>query len=232
MSVNSNHPTYLQFVNNELLTLNFFTSYPILASSFRNLAVDAKNTYALYQGVKGPQLESRNFEFGTNFEIDVEGKLGQLTIECILEPKFNLASYVIAVCRKKNTSYSILRKFHFDYAIPTTNGKAPKPVYHMQYGGVVSPQLKSLRVSVDSLHPKISIPRLNSIPMNLALLIDMAFCEFRTPVTNKIVNDDKWKKLIKHNEHLLLKPYYEKYNQFITSNHSSTFLMREFNYGR
>ena len=71
-----------------------------------------------------------------------------------------------------------MRKFHFDFA-PVVDKNDRKPVYHLQYGGKPTPRMKELNVDDEHILPWLSSPRINSTPINLALLLDMIFRPFR-----------------------------------------------------
>ena len=124
-----------------------------------------------------------------------------------------------------------MRKFHFDYA-PKKALEDKKPIYHLQYGGKATPMMKELEVEDDQILPWLSSPRIISIPVNLALLLDMVFCEFSSEVTNGITERREWRDFIKYNEELILCPFYGRVNQFLTSEHKFDFLLRDFYYGK
>jgi hypothetical protein len=83
------------------------------------------------------------------------------------------------------------------------------------------------------IQPWLSIPRMNFSPINLALLLDLIFVEFKSPITNNIVERREWRELIKANEDLMLKSYYNSINNFFTrGSHSTDNLFRDFSYGK
>ncbi|MFD0998183.1 hypothetical protein ACFQ21_02655 [Ohtaekwangia kribbensis] len=232
MSIHSDHPKYPQFFRNELRTLNVIASNTFLVNKFRNLTTIADRLYHAYKGYKDKELLIRDFKFHVDFDIEIEKQQRRIVIEAGIRSQYSMASYVLSICEKNTPPYSIIRKFHFDYALPVAGDSRPKPVYHLQYGGEQSPQLAALGIDVGHLHPWLSLPRINYAPMNLALLLDMVFCEFRTADTVHIIEDSKWREHIKLNEDFLLRPYYLKVNGFVNHDHKVNSLIRDFNYGR
>jgi hypothetical protein len=231
MNVDSVHHKYVPFVKNELKTLNFIASNPTISSRFKNLSLHAKQVYDKFIGYKDRDILTKDFDFGTDFDIEIDKKNRRIVVECILTTEYRLASYALTICKKNVSPYAVVRKFHFDYAIPNNQETQPKPVYHIQYGGEVTPKLASLKISVDHLNPWLSSPRIFSVPMTLALLLDLVFCEFRTADTIKITDDGRWRDLIVQNERFLLTPYFSNFLNFVENRHKANFLIRDFNYG-
>ncbi len=233
MTVNENHPKYLDFLKNEIKNLQFISNNGTVQSKFKQLATSCELAFYSYKGLNDRDLSKTEFSFSTDFAIHFEKKEQHIVIESKVATGYNgIVSYVLSMCQPKDETLQLLRKFHFDYALPIKGDKVPKPIYHLQYGGEQSPQLGRLKVSVDDLHPWLSSPRLPFVPINIALLIDIMFCEFRTEATEKITEDKKWRQHIKHNEDFLLKPYYERFKGFINTEHKYNSLIRDYNYGR
>lgn len=229
MSINKNHPTYPDFLKNELKTLEFLSS-PFIASSIYELSTSAQVISAKYLNINKRHLNNSKFEFHTNFDLVIEGKLRRIVIEATANPSYNFVTYYMAICGTPNQPYSLLRKIHFDYALPDSS--SPKPVYHIQYGGEASPYLKNLEIDVKVLNPWLSSPRINFTPINLALFLDIVFYEFQSVETIKIINQQPWKNLIMENEITMLKPYYLNVSDFLKKHHKSSFLLREYYYGK
>jgi hypothetical protein len=234
MSVNSNQPRYVDFMKNEVRTLQFISSNGTIQSKFRPLAISCERTYQTYKGLNDRTLSKSEFIFSTSFDLQVEKKEQHVVIECKVASGYEgIVSYVLSMCELKDDgNLHLLRKFHFDYALPIKGDNIPKPVYHLQYGGKQTPQLKSLNIGVDHLHNWLSTPRLAFVPINIALLVDMMFCEFRSETTERITENRKWREHIKSNEEFLLVPYYEKFRNFLTGSHKFDSLIRDYNYGR
>lgn len=233
MSINKQHPTYLEFIKNEIKSLDFLKDQPYIDSNFYQLANKANILSSGFKRFRKPsQLNNVTFEFECELELMVEKKARRVFIGTIATPKFSLVSYMIAICESERDSNNLIRKFHFDYAIPNKN-QEDKPIYHLQYGGEESPILRENSISAAHLFPKISVPRIFSTPVNLALILDMIFCEFVSEETSKIVARDEWRNFIKGNESFLLEPYYLRMKDFfIHKEHSSSRLLRDFQYGR
>ena len=85
----------------------------------------------------------------------------------------------------------------------------------------------------DKLDTWLSLPRLNFAPVNLAILLDIAFCEFKSDETNNIVEDSNWRALILKNEKLLTFNYFTSIKTHIDSaNYNKDKLIRDFCYGK
>ena len=224
------YPNYLEFIKNEQKTLSFLKTTPFIKKAFNTLSGNAEiSLYNLPK--KDKDLRRTELNFGSNFNIVVEKKVRRIAVEALVKPQFNVVTYVLSICENDIKPYNLVRKFHFDYAIPR-EGQDPKPVYHIQYGGKESPQILEMEVDVNFLHPWLSSPRINFYPINLALLLDLIFNEFESEETVGIVRRSEWRDIIKTNEDLILKPFYHGISQFLTAEHRSNFLMRDFYYGK
>jgi len=232
MSIHLKHPTYIDFVRNEQKTLNFLFNSTQVNTHFPKLSGNASAFFYRYKGLTDTALKKSQFEFSCNFDILVEKVSRRVVVESIVTPDFSMVSYMLGICETDADPLSMIRKFHFDYAIPNKDSsKWPKPVYHLQYGGEQSKGLEALKIDISGLHPKISSPRISYGPINLAILFDMIFFEFRTEETIGIVERSEWRDLMKNNEDIILKPFYEVMDKFIKTDHKSSFLIRDFNYG-
>jgi hypothetical protein len=138
---------------------------------------------------------------------------------------------MLAFCESDENSSKLIRKYHFDYDKSINDMK--KPLYHLQYGGKLSPNMIYCNVTDDNDYSWLSIPRINFTPINLALLIDFIFVEFKSPVTESIIERTEWRQFIKTNEELMLQGYYKCVNQFFSrGNHTANKLFRDFSYGK
>ncbi|MDF0717791.1 hypothetical protein PY092_16630 [Muricauda sp. 334s03] len=230
MGIGLGQPKYDAFIRNEIKTLGFISNQSSFANSFSDLTSKAYISHSTLKGaVKKPKEISIDLE--CELELLVEQRRRRVFIGVNISPNYSMASYMIAICESNGDSKDLIRKFHFDFAMPKKN-EDPKPVYHIQYGGEQSPLLAKESISCEILKPKISSPRLVGYPTNLALLLDSVFCEFRSEITEKIIASDEWRNLIKENEDLLLKPYFTSVRDFLSSEkHSSDRLLRDFYYG-
>jgi hypothetical protein len=137
---------------------------------------------------------------------------------------FQNVSYCLAVCRRRQ-GFPILRKFHFDITVDSagTSGRSQQhPMCHLQYCGKMIPEMATMgcrQTQLDQIQPWLSEPRIFSWPMSLALLIDMVFHEFPDERSQKFRGTSEWKNLIRKQETLVLKPFYEKCLGVIVDKH-------------
>lgn len=229
MSIHKNHPTSLAFKKNEVDTLEVIYTRKLL-KNFTDLETKIHYTYFNFKDKS--RLNTIDFAFHADFDMTVERKVHKIIIGAVISGDYNIASYFLAICGK-DKSLNLIRKFHFDYAHPRISTKQPVPIFHMQYGGKLSSEMAKLGISDKKIDPWLSLPRLNYPPINLALLLDVTFCEFRTKETEDVIENPDWKNLIKKNEELLVRPYHSSINDFASSgNYNSTHLIRDFCYGR
>ncbi len=230
MSLNQAHINYKEFIANEMKTLGFVQGFAPLKTSFPNLVEECYKYFFLNKGKNA--LHRDALKFNCYLDLEIENQNSKVILGCDLSPSYSLATYSLSICRQKeDNSHEILRKFHFDYE-PTYSEIAPKPVYHLQYGGKLNDGLDSLGVSIETIHPWLSVPRINCTPMNFALLLDLVFCEFPSEITSRIREDNRWRGLIKNNEDIILVGYYKQIHQFLTGNHyRSSKLLRDYQYG-
>ncbi|MEQ9403866.1 MAG: hypothetical protein RIM99_09790 [Cyclobacteriaceae bacterium] len=229
MSVYGKHPTYKDFIKNEINTLGFIRNQSFLAHNY-DLISKAETLYSGYRAIKDKHIKNKDFSFECELELTVETKKRRVFLGANVKVDFSMVSYMLAICESDGEDKNLIRKFHFDFAIPK-KGESNKPVYHLQYGGEESNLLAVNEISSDGLHPKISSPRIYSMPVNLALVLDIIFCEFSSVETTKITDDPKWKQFIKMNESFILEPFFNRVKEFLGNGHSSTKLIRDFYYG-
>ncbi len=228
MAINKNHLSYKDFVKLECRTLNFLSTNSFIYNTYSSLSTSATTSYAKYGHLKDTEINKNDFVFECSFEIMVEKEPRTILIESLVRKNFEVVSYVLSICSDNRC----LRKFHFDYALKIPNDTYPKPIYHLQYGGKPSPGIERMQIDINELHPWLSSPRISFVPMNLALLFDMVFCEFRVEDTRKITERPEWRELIKSNEEKILLPFYNRMKDFL-KNHKSSYpnLIRDFYYG-
>jgi hypothetical protein len=224
------YPNYLDFIKNERKTLNFLANSTFIKKSFSELSDSAELSFYDLK-IKDQILRKHEFSFGCNFDIKIESNIRRIALEALILPNFSLVSYVLSICENNEAPLRVIRKFHFDYAIPNIH-EEPKPVYHIQYGGETSPQILALNIDIAELQPWLSTPRIRFYPINLALLLDMVFNEFRSDETVGIVERSEWRDFIKSNEEIILKPFYAGVARFLNGDHKSKYLLRDFYYGR
>lgn len=138
----------------------------------------------------------------------------------------------MAITDRENEE-ELIRKFHFDFAHPKNPTRQPVPIFHLQYGGKMTPYMKKAGLNDSKLDHWLSVPRLSFSPINLALLLDMTFCELRTVQTRKIVETQEWRTLIFSNEKFLLINYYTSIADHCAgASYTNKNLIRDFCYGR
>lgn len=230
MKIDQKHIPFRDFITNEVQTLNRLRGY----SAFRNLGSDMND---VCEKVYNQHITFHNkkmfpeFSFGCKFILTVEKTERLVLLEAHIKPEFEIASYCLSICKNNSDPYELIRKFHFDYA-PGILNQSPKPIYHLQYGGKPTPKIKEMKLENDEIQPWLSSPRINSTPINLALVIDFLLCEFSSLETKKITEVTEWRNMIKSNEDQLLKNYYLNISEFFRRNHKSNNLFREFYYGK
>lgn len=235
MSIYQEHLSYVDFIKNEIRTLNLLQGFTHLAGKLDNINSQAYQYYNIYLGKeKQNRLEQIAFEFKCNFNLIVENGVRRFFVECLVAPDFSETSYMLAVCENDGDQPQIIRKFHFDYAKPK-DGEISKPVYHFQYGGRGRPTFGNRKLDIEHMQPWLSNPRITYTPMSLAILLDSIFFELKdqNESTNGLVERREWRDLVKHNEDVILKPYYRRISTFINStDHKFDFLLRDFYYGK
>lgn len=225
----ANQPTADNFKKNEIKTLQFLTTRTGLLKNFPELSDAIKQSYYYF---KSKVSKPFDFTFYACFNMNVENSRHKVFIGANVVGPYSMCSYFLAIAGKDDQEKNLIRKFHFDYALPTANAtNQPVPVYHLQYGGKLSPELRNLELDDSKLDNWLSLPRLNFAPINMALLLDLLFCELRVPETNEVVEDSDWRDLLFANEKFLSRHYYESITAHINSqSHSKNRLIRDFCY--
>lgn len=171
-------------------------------------------------------VNSSSLDFHTSFSMKIQlraDKRNSLSNRCLAvgafiegdreKNKIIRTSYSFVLSRYDRTDGPIIRKFHFDYeAAEIRNINEPKPSIHTQICGKLSVHQKALGYKeerLSGLYPGFEKPRLPSLPMSLALLLDWTFLEFQSDANaRKIHNDPTWKNLVSQAEQIILKPYF------------------------
>jgi hypothetical protein len=223
------YPSAKDLIESELSVLNHLRNDTYIKENHYHLADAASKYYA-----RSKANYASGFEFFSYFDMwhrpAHRGKLKlarrgmpppnlRLVVASEIRLKkgvFQNVTYCLAVCRLGRKGFPILRKFHFDIAFATGGGKNKSqahPSCHLQYCGEMLPGMTEMGVlesQIDQLNPWLSEPRLFSSPTSLALLVDMAFHEFPDQPSTKFRDTSAWKDLIRKQEALVLKPFYEK----------------------
>lgn len=234
MRINDYHPNYEEFIKNEAKTLSVLSGFTQIQSLSADLFSEISSRNAFYRTkISSNQIKNTSFSIGSSFNIEIENDIYLVIIEGLVEPGFTQSTYAFSICKINNdVSKELIRKYHFDYA-PTNEGMDRKSLYHLQYGGESTPVLRDLKISVDSLHPYLSPPRLEMVPMNLAILLDNVFCECYSYETISLIEKSEWRDLIKNNECFLYEHYFKNINNFFSQQyHKSSFLYRDLRHGK
>lgn len=229
MSIFNNHPTIADFKKNEVKTLEFISTRGLLRS-FNDLAEAISLAYYDYRGRLN---KPHDFKFHTEFEMEVEGSPHKVFVGANVIGEYSLCSYFFAIAGKDNDMKKVIRKFHFDYALPSAGvTRQPVPIYHLQYGGALTQEMETGGMSDEKLDHWLSLPRLNFAPVNLAILFDILFCELRVEQTHEIVESDEWRTLIFDNEKFLSRHYFNNISTHVNSqNYKKGKLIRDYCYG-
>jgi len=238
MSISKGYPDPIKLKKYERETLKFLHTQPIISKQFAHLAQQARLLYYELEGAK--KLRNMNIDFNAILEINVQGEIKRLYVGANLRSvrqnsrsfKHEMVSYSLALCNSHEPPFELIRKFHFDYAVPGHTVKQELPIFHFQYGGRLSAFLKEHQIDDAKIERRLDVPRLNHHPVTLALLLDIVFREFRSVETHKIIEDSDWRALVRQNEELVVKPYYQRIARFIGSaKYGSDCLIRDYCYG-
>lgn len=216
----------------ELSVLDFLRNNTYINERHPQVAIDANTSYP------SNKRSCSGFEFHSHFDMSNESMRSnreahggqdrpesnaRLIVSVLIRAEknaFQNVSYCLSVCRIESgppvPRLTILRKFHFDVAVASKaagHRRLPHPRCHLQYCGEMYPYMAKLGCSenqLDEMHPWLSEPRMFFWPMSLALLIDMALHEFPDQGSAKFRADSYWRHLVRSQERLVLRPFYEK----------------------
>ena len=231
MNTSSNHISFNEFVANEVKTLEFIITRGCLKKSFKDLNQAIEYAYLDFESdLKKGRLV--HFDFHAEFEMKVENKNRSILLGANVKSDFQECSYFLAMTSADDKK-QLIRKFHFDYARKDIFTAQDVPLFHLQYGGKMSPRMITDGFVDEKLDNWLSLPRLNFSPINLALLLDIMLCEFQTLESVKVAQSDLWRDLIFKNEKLLSKNYFKNICDHLQSPaYKKTYLLRDFCYGR
>lgn len=131
-------------------------------------------------------------------------------------------SYSVLIGRDAHPSRNIARKLHFDFEPANQrNSGEPKPTYHMQLCGLLSPHHLSHGYEeehVMHLLPSWSKPRVPTLPMSLALVLNWLFMEFGSEAQIQAIRQNmRWRSVVRNAERRILLPYYQSCSEFLAS---------------
>jgi len=217
------------FKKNELKTLEYIHTRGIFANSYPDLNNAIFASYSNYNGYKKGNKDF-DFEFVSDFDIEIEGHLHRIIIHADVKGDYDFMSYSIGIAHKDDNK-ELVRRFHFDYDHTKIRKNQRAFISHLQYGGKSGNGVTGTIYKTSKIEPGLSVPRLNFPPINLALLLDIVFCEFQNESTKKIIEDAEWRSLIRENEIFTLKNYYNSISNHIDSDkHNKESLVRDICY--
>ena len=220
-----------EFKQREIKTLEYIYNHGFFESSYPELNNAISSYYSKYN-VSEYKSGRKNFDFNfvSDFDIEIEGYSHRVIIHAEVKGNYEFVSYSLGVAHRNNST-ELIRRFHFDYDHEKVREKQKAFISHLQYGGISGKGFSGAQFLTTNIEPKLSVPRLNFPPMNLALLLDIVFCEFQTEMTKKITEDPSWRNLIKENEVFLLKDYFNTISNHIDSvRHNKETLVRDICY--
>ena len=204
-----------RYLDNELKTIEYIKT-KCYSGSLISLSNTACKCYDVLKQHKGLNVcfEWKVFspEYNKEFIINVAGLVVKNNNE------IENSSYCISVSEESKGTINVLKKFHFDYVSMDSCRRQNHPIFHIQFPGEALPKWKGRNFVVEHLCPKFSEPRIIYKPMSLALVLHIAFIEFPYFEFQKIIEDSAWKNIIRKNQELLWKPYWEKCINYIKHN--------------
>lgn len=232
MDLSAFYPSPSKLIGSELSVLNYLRNNPYIKEKHPQVAADADKYYPRNKGSRSgfifhsyfdichAQMRSRNAAGGNGGKPKPNARLTISALIDVLQTTFANVTYCLSVCRIRPANprpqLTILRKFHFDVAVDTAltpHRSQQHPQCHLQYCGEMVPYMATVgcrSTQLDQMHPWLSEPRIFFWPMSLALLIDMALHEFPDQDSAKFRSDSYWRGLVRNQETLILRPFYEK----------------------
>lgn len=116
----------------------------------------------------------------------------------------------------------VARKFHFDFEPVTQRNRAePKPTFHLQICGKLSEhhvQGGYKEEDIAHLLPQWSQPRIPTLPMSFAMILNWLLMEFgNDPAVAAVRQDPHWQSVVRSAERAVLQPYYEDCMEFFST---------------
>ncbi len=221
MKIAAGFPLPKDLIENEISTLKEMGGDGTLNEVQGRLAAAAHGRYQCYRN----QKSMTKFEFSSWMEFSDSPIAKSAFVECLIsvdskkKPQYDMLTYSFGLLKLDEKEMNhLVKKFHIDFTSASNTGRPPlQPIFHLQSPGTLSPMLKDEGIKDDHLEPGLSEPRLHCGPTTLALIIDFLFREFggdRTSSLVRLTKKPEWKKLIRKNENLVLKPYYKACSGF------------------
>jgi hypothetical protein len=248
MELSDFYPRPDELIDSELEVLKYLKSDRYITQQHGQFALEARTKYGRYRNRTSSGFEFLSFldvwHYAMNKQTNPthgQGSHGpntRLILGTRVEVKasaFRNVTYCLAVCRLRGRRCTIRRKFHFDVAVTSDGGgrrSQSQPRCHLQYCGEMVPEMAEMGCKENQLyqmHPWLSEPRIFFWPMSLGLLLDMCLREFAQRPSATFRTSPEWRSIVRQQEGLLLKPFYEKCVQLIkNSNKQTRTLFEEF----
>jgi hypothetical protein len=225
MELSDFYPSPSKLIASELSVLECLRTNPYIKEKHPQVATDADKYYPRNKGSRSGFIFHSYFDiFHAPMRSAALGNRAKpkpnarLTISALIEVgerAFANVTYCLSVCRIRATNPQA-RKFHFDVAVhstPTPQQLQQHPRCHLQYCGEMVPYMATVgcrSTQLEQMHPWLSEPRIFFWPMSLGLLIDMALREFPDQDSAKFRSDSYWRGIVRRQETLVLRPFYEK----------------------
>jgi hypothetical protein len=237
MELSDFYPRPEVLIKSELAILEYLKTNRYITQQHPRFAQDAHNKYGLnrshtaigfdflsYLDVWHPTMHKRSNSHPSQASRDPNTRLILGTRLQVNDSKFVNITYCFVVCRLRGERSTIHRKFHFDIAVNSDESgqrSQNQPRCHLQYCGEMVPQMAGMgckESQLEQMHPWLSEPRIFFWPMSLGLLIDMSLREFDQRSSAAFRATPEWRGLVRRQESLILKPFYEKCLQVIKNN--------------
>lgn len=237
MKIDNRYQNPDEIIDCEFSTLAFFRREFFKYEKLLELAKDADN----YYGAKSGNFKNRvsmEFDFESAIDIKIDGKDGVAHLGALIEiknkNKIKRITHCVAIRKKEETK--LLRKYHFDYEPfdeeqSGISNRQPHPMFHIQYAGKLTPKLHAMGIDDTNMDTWLSEPRLCYFPFSLALLINLILMEFPDENYRKLTEKSEWRKLVKDNENLILKPFFENCRDFFFHNDAGKLFINDYYYG-
>lgn len=127
--------------------------------------------------------------------------------------KLQRANYDVAVRNLEGAAPALERKVHFDYDAQIAGSGEPKPASHLQFCGRLNDSHRDAGLTdahVEGFFPLIDKPRIPSLPMSLATVLQWIFLEYAFDSSaHPLSLSEGWLSAVRKAERLVLLPYFE-----------------------
>jgi hypothetical protein len=229
----SSFPSVDDVYNLELRTLEFLGRSSRVKAISPDLMRSADSASSVLRGRRKAIFNARSrdevkmLDFETSFDSAlIDGKTYRVHLGAdvrVRGSQFSQVSYFLAIAE----SGTIFRKVHFDLAHEPGARPPTKPSSHLQIGGELSENLKSMYVSdvYDGLlKPELSEPRIFFFPVSLAISFLILVRDFRVGDFAELSGDQEFRKLMLTCEEKLLTKFVSHLRTKLNEKKESIFL--------